>query len=409
MAGIKIILFLVILFVLVPSGVFAADINSTSYRHNVVISAGSENMTSPSYKMGVVSGVISKVINSSSYINRIGFFYTWKLANEQPCTSADQCEGGFCCSSLCKSSSCPSGDSSPAPSGGGAAAGGGGGGGGPLPTPIEEPKTKDFSVSPGSIKESVALGAAKMVAIAIKNTGNTALEASLNVAAISDFVFLSDTGFSLEAGKEKIIEANIVGKRLGSFIGEIEVTAGGIKKSVEVIIEVESGQVLFDAKIDIPPGYKEVEAGGELKAQITLLNVGPPRKVDVTVTYIIKDRQGNAVYDESETFAVETQASFTKSFKIPQNLKAGEYLAITEVRYENSFAVSSELFSIVPKEAGAAQKAVKLNTAVIFALVVLGVVALFVYLLMPKIKILKKRKPIFKKRKLKRGRKRAKR
>ena len=258
-------------------------------------------MSSPSYKMNIAVGIINRVINSTSFINRLGFFHTLLLANDQPCTTASQCEGGFCCSNLCKSSACPSPGGGETGGGGGAAAGAGagGGGGGPLPTPIEEPKVKDFSISPSSIKEHLALGTAKIKTVTIRNTGNTALSFSLSVATIDDFVFLSDSSFSLDPGQEKTVEANIIGKKLGSYIGEIEVTSDDTKKSISVVIEVESEQVLFDVKMDIPTAYKEVEAGKELKAQITLFNIGPARKVDVTPTYIIKDRRGNTIYEAS--------------------------------------------------------------------------------------------------------------
>ena len=392
MKKVKICIF-VFVFLLLPSSAFAAQINSTGYKQNVIVSVGGESVNSSSYKTSLAVGIINRVINSTSYVNRLGFFYTWKLANEQPCTAADQCEGNFCCSNKCKSSACPTEDSGGGGGGGGGAAaagGGGGGGGGPLPTLIEE-KKKDFSVSPSSIKQQIALGVAKTQSIRIKNTGNVALSFSLNVVTVNDFIFLSETSFSLEAGQEKTIEANIIGKKLGSYIGEIEVTADGIKKSISVIVDVESEQVLFDAKIDIPSGYKEVQAGSDLKTQITLLNVGPARKVDVTTTYIVKDKKGNVVYESTETFAVEKQTSFVKSFKVPKELQPGDYLAIIEVRYENSFAVSSELFKVLPKEEVTIQKVVKSNIALVAVFVVFaGLLFLFAYLMLPKIKIFKK-------------------
>lgn len=374
-------------FLLLCSLTLATKINSTSYKQSVIVSAGGENVTSASYKMNTAIGIINRIINSTSYINRLGFFHTILLADDQPCTSANQCEGGFCCSNLCKSSSCPV---PAAGGGGGGEAGSPGGGGGVIVEKVEEPKVKDFSVSPISTKEQLALGAEKTRTITIKNTGNTALSFNLNVITVGDFVSLSENSFSLEPGQEKGIEVKIIGKKLGSYFGEIEVIGDGVIKSIDIIIEVESEQVLFDAKIDIPSAYREVEAGGELKAQITLLNVGPPRKVDVTTTYIIKDRAGNAVYEASETFAVEKQKSFVKSFNIPKYLKPGDYLAIIEVRYEDSFAVSSELFRIVPKES-AVESAIKSNTVLMFVFgIFVGLMFLLLYLLIPKIRNLKK-------------------
>lgn len=393
MKQVRVMLIIILLLASLATTAFAAQMNGTSYNQNVIVSSAGENITGTSYKTSLAVGIIAKVINSTSFINMLGFFHTWLLANDQPCSSASQCQGGFCCSNLCKSSACPSpgvGDAGGTSGGGGGAAAGGGGGGGPLPTSTEEPKIRDFRISPGSIKEKLELGAAKTKTINLKNTGNTPLKFNLDVLTVDDFVFLSDSSFSLDSGEEKTVEANMIGKKLGSYIGEIEAKAGEIRKSISVILEVESEQALFDAKIDIPSAYKEVRAGGELKAQITLLNVGPPRKIDVTTTYIIKDRKGNAIYESSETFAVEKQASFVKSFKIPQSLQPGEYLAIIELRYENSFAVSSELFEVLPKKA-AAGILTKTNAALAFIfLVFAGLIFLLAYLLMPKIKVFEK-------------------
>ncbi len=390
MQKVKFSLSMLFVLLLLAFNAFAAKIDSANYKHTVAVSSGSEALSSSSYKTSTVIGIINGIINSTSYINKLGFFHMLLLADGQPCTSANQCEGGFCCSNSCKSSSCPT-EEAPSGGGGGAAAAGGGGGG-PLPTPIEEkePEIKDFSVSTSSIKEHIALGAAKTERFTVKNTGSTVFDFDLNVVTVNDFVFLSDSSFSLDAGEEKVIEANIIGKRLGSYFGEIEVIGDGIKKSVNVIVEVESEQVLFDVKIDIPSAYKEVKPGDEIKAQITLLNVGPARKVDVTTTYLIKDKRGTLIYESSETFAVEQQTSFVKSFKIPEDMQPGDYLMVVEVRYENSFAVSSELFSVVEKETifGKTTKTLKSKSIFAYAFIVfIGLMFLFLYLMLPKIKI----------------------
>lgn len=380
MKKLKIIFFLVFAFLLLVLSGFAAQMSSSNYRQNVIVSEGGENTTSSSYKMSIAVGIINSVLDSASYINKLGFFHLLLLADSQPCTANNQCEGGFCCSNLCSSSSCPVAAAAAGGGGGAAAAGGGGGAGFP------ELK-KDFSVSPSSIKEHIALGSTKTVPINIKNTGDLPLDFSLNVNTISDFVSLSDTGFSLDASQQKSVEASIIGKKLGSYIGDISVASDTIAKSVSVVVEVVSELVLFDVKVDIPQAYKEVEPGGELKVQITLLNVGPGKRVDATPTYIIKDKQGKVIYESTETFAVEKQASYARSFKMPKDLEPGDYLMIVEVRYENSFAVSSELFKVVPKQA-AVEKPARFNTAWLFAsMIFVGLVFLFMYLLVPRVKV----------------------
>lgn len=387
MKKVKLAIFLVFMLLFISFPVSAYQTNSSSYRQNVIVSEGGETSSSSTYTTSIAVGIINGIISSASYINNLGFFHFLLLADEQPCTSAGQCEGGYCCSSLCKSSACPTPAAQTTGTGSSGAGGGGGGGGGGINVSESESteKIKSFRISPSSIKEHIALGASKTTALTVENTGETALSFNLNVETIKDILFLSDSSFSLEPGKEKTVELNIAGKKLGSYLGQVIIKSGDIERPVDVIIEVESENVLFDAKIDIPPAYREVEAGGELKAQITLLNVGPPRKVDVTTTYTIKDRKGNVVYESSETFAVEKQTSFVKSFRVPKELQPGDYLAIVELRYENSFAVSSELFKVVPKGALAAKAFAgsKLTIALLIAALA-GLILLFTYLIIPK-------------------------
>jgi len=366
-------------FLLLAFSSFAAQMQSRNYKQNVIVSEGGDTTSGSSYKNSIATGIINGIVSSSSYINRLGFFHILLLADGQYCTSASQCEGGFCCSSSCASSSCPTAQGG---GGGGSVAAAAGGGGG-----FVEPQiVKDFSVSPISIQEKLNLGATATKAITIKNTGNTTLGFALSIVTVEEFVSLSETSFSLEPGQEKSITATITGSKLGSYFGEIKIVGDQIEKSISVVVDVESQQALFDVKVDIPSAYKKIEAGEELKTQITLLNIGPARKVDVLATYMIKDKRGNIIYESSETFAVEKQLSFVKSFKLPENLPAGDYLIIVEVRYQDSFAVSSELFSVVPKE-GIKVKALKPNITLLAFIVIMGLAFLFVYTLMPKIKV----------------------
>ena len=391
MKKLVIIIFLASIALLIPFYAFAAQMNSTSYKQNVIVSEGGANVSSSSYKSNLAVGIINWVINSTSYINKLGFFHTWLLADGQPCATASQCEGGFCCSSLCQSSACPSPSPSPSGGGGGEAAAGAGGGGAVNASaflPKKQETIKDFSLSTSSIKEHLALGAAKTQSFKIINTGNTALKLNLNVVTVNAFVFFSESSISLQPGEEKTVEANIVGKMLGSYLGEIQVTGSDITKSIDVVIEVVSEEVLFDAKMDIPPAYKEVGPGDNLKMQITLLNVGPARKVDVTTTYLIKDKYGNTLEESSETFAVEKQTSYVKTLKIPADAKHGDYLAIVELRYGKSFAVSSEIFKVAEKKSLIKEAITPAKSLAYIFIIFIGLLFLFVYLLVPKERIL---------------------
>jgi len=356
---------------------YAFQSNSSKFRHFTgTISTGGEISNSSSYKNYVATGIISGVVNSSAYKNFLGFFYTWLLADNQPCTSANQCQGGFCCSNLCKSSSCPVS----APSGGGGGGGGeeGGGGGG---SGFFLPTAEDFSISPGSVKLKLSLGETEERVLVVRNTGSAALTIPLVVEGVKEHMTLSDDIVSLGPGESADITLYFIGRNVGSFVGQIIARTSQIEKSIPIIIEVISELVLFDVKLDISKEYAEIEPGKELKAQITLLNVGAPEKVDVLAAYFIKDLRGNIIYEETETFAVEKQLSYRKSLPIHKTTIVGSYVAVIEVRYAKSFAVSSQLFRVVEKKESAIDDIILKNTSlmIFLSLILVSIISPLVY------------------------------
>ena len=356
---------------------YAFQSNSSKFRHFTgTISTGGEISNSSSYKNYVATGIISGVVNSSAYKNFLGFFYTWLLADNQPCTSANQCQGGFCCSNLCKSSSCPVS----APSGGGGGGGGeeGGGGGG---SGFFLPTAEDFSISPGSVKLKLSLGETEERVLVVRNTGSAALTIPLVVEGVKEHMTLSDDIVSLGPGESADITLYFIGRNVGSFVGQIIARTSQIEKSIPIIIEVISELVLFDVKLDISKEYAEIEPGKELKAQITLLNVGAPEKVDVLAAYFIKDLRGNIIYEETETFAIEKQLSYRKSLPIHKTTIVGSYVAVIEVRYAKSFAVSSQLFRVVEKKESAIDDIILKNTSlmIFLSLILVSIISPLVY------------------------------
>jgi len=357
MRNIKVLIFFFV-FIVAASTCYPYQSNSTNFRlFPLIISTGGEIINSSSYKNYVATGIINGLINSSTYINLFGFYHTWLLGDNQPCTLDSQCQGGYCCSNLCSSSACPAAAAAAA-AGGEAAAGGGG----------FFKKEKDYSVSPSSIKTKLTLGEITEKTLTIKNTGESNLTVSLTVEDINKFVSLSENTVDVEAGEQKEVTLKFIGNSVGGFVGQIIAIADDIVKSVPVIIEVITQLVLFDVKLDIPSEYSEVEPGDDLNAQITLLNVGAPEQVDVFATYFIKDLRGNIIYEETETFAVEKQISYLKSFNIHETMEPGSYVVVAEIRYVDSFAVSSQLFRVVEKKAFVGIESITKNTTLMIFL-----------------------------------------
>jgi len=213
--------------------------------------------------------------------------------------------------------------------------------------PVKRPApVKEFSLSLDSLKIKLVTDGSKKKELVITNTGNVKLDFSIDIKAVDDFLFISEKEFELDAGQYKSITIDIIaGAKYGIYTGEIVVKADGIEKIIPVVLEIVTRKRLFDVKIDIPAEYKEIYPGEKLKTQITLFNMIGGTS-DVLINYFIKNMEGYVVYEESETFAVEDQVSYTKEFDTGKDWQTGDYLVAIEVMYGNSYAVSSEIFKL---------------------------------------------------------------
>ena len=227
----------------------------------------------------------------------------------------------------------------------GAPTGGAGGGGGAGGIGFELVKERGLEVSKSLFKVDIISGKTKTKVLTITNTGEIELSIDIDIENIDEYLSLSDTAFDLYPAQSKTIILNFLGKETGTQIGNIMVKASGIRKAIPVIMNIESEDVLFDVKMDIPAEFRELKVGENLSTQVSLLSMGEPKKVDVFITYIIKDLNNNIISKDYETVAVEKELSFVKTFHTT-NLKPDRYVASIEVDYANSIAVSGSLFTI---------------------------------------------------------------
>ena len=249
---------------------------------------------------------------------------------------------------------------------------GGGGGGGALGSNIVIDKEK--------ILVSLKQGETKRGNFTVKNTGNKKMRMNLSVAAIGDLIKLNETNFELSPGESKTIGIDFIAREDTTpdlYMGKILVEEEGIEKEILVAIEVESNQPLFDVQVNIPKGYQQVLPGGELLATIKLYNLGKTGKVDVKVQYQIRDDKNNAVLDEEETVAVETQTSFVKEFQLPEGTKPGTYILYIKANYDDQVGSASVWFSV--KEKPFMQTDYFLYLLVILILIVLAAVFIIIY------------------------------
>ena len=198
---------------------------------------------------------------------------------------------------------------------------GGGGGGG-----ASAEKKADFSAEPNLFKVMLKKGETFKTEMKIKaiKAGNYNINSDLNQMTI-----FSDDAFSLKAGEEKIVYVTFISTedtKFDTYTGKIKIKTASSSQDIPFIIEIKSKKVLFDASLNIPAKYKEIKGGEELLLQLTLFNLGDAGKSDVFIEYQIKDFEGKDILKKEEMVAVETQASLSRTFQLPSDLKEGQYL-----------------------------------------------------------------------------------
>ena len=80
----------------------------------------------------------------------------------------------------------------------------------------------------------------------------------------------------------------------------------------------------FELSITIPDKYQEIQAGETLQFQIAIKNIEKAGRHDIRLDYQLK--KGSIILNSRrELKAVETQASFLSSIKVPEETPSGVY------------------------------------------------------------------------------------
>ena len=91
------------------------------------------------------------------------------------------------------------------------------------------------------------------------------------------------------------------------------------------LMEIAFVQGASNLEVSINDNYKDVLAGNDIWFTIKIANLEDTGRVDISLNYWISDDGNNIIAENKETMAVQTQASFVKTFNIPKDTKPGKY------------------------------------------------------------------------------------
>ncbi len=245
--------------------------------------------------------------------------------------------------------------------------GGGGGGGGAL--------LANFELEPEFITTSLFQQEGKSFDIKITNIGTTKINILTSVKNLSEMALLGEENITLNTGEEKIIHLYLYSLSetpQGVYFGEILFKSGIVKKSVKVVLEIKEREALFDIKVSVPPNYKVVNSGDNLKVLVDMLNVGLyGTPVDVRLYLYITDLNKILIYEASkEIIAVETNISVVRDLYVPSKTVPGTYLVLGEAKYTNITVTTYDTFTVVEKKYLRAS----------YFIIIIGVIALIIFI-----------------------------
>lgn len=308
---------------------YSGDVN---YDVSACLSISSATVSCTYASGGCASGYVCLAsIASSESIDR-------NLTNSHigPC---EEYNNKICCLATATSS----GSSGSSASSSSSSSGGGGGGGGAGAVSFQS----SFIEAPDGLSFSSVLEKADRKEFKIKNNLDKILVLEVETQGLDDYISI-EKSISLEPFEEKTINLIVAPLETGLLTGKIVFLYGSQRMEIPVVLNVMSEDFLFDAKIAVSQQQRRIIVGENLKTQVSLLQVGPHEKVDVTATYVIKDFSGNILLEDTETFFVLESKDFIKEFHT-DNLPPGKYIVGLEIFYPGAFATSSVQFEVLEK------------------------------------------------------------
>jgi len=233
-------------------------------------------------------------------------------------------------------------------SSGGSSGGSGGSGGGATGKAIGSIKV--LAIDQKLFNVQVKKGDQFKQTIRIKNTANYPIEVNLEEQDnLEDIIGFGESRFKINPLEEKGIEILIntgSGILPGIYIGEIYAHYNDITEKIQAVIEVESVKTLFDVALDIPLDYKKILPGKEFRIQATIFDISGLSS-DVNIEFFIRNSKGNNIIRESQVVRVQNQATFTKTFLIPEDTPLGEYIVGAVVKYKDSVGTATKRFDVI--------------------------------------------------------------
>lgn len=205
----------------------------------------------------------------------------------------------------------------------------------------------DFELSETFFSFEIKKGENYKKVITITNIGNKNLIIDVSVSLSKKFIFIDQENFTLKIGESKKINFDIFlpeKEETKVYTGTITFNSSDTKKIINFILDVKDKLPLFDIKTTVLGKY--VFPGGNVKADLVVLNLGDLKNIDVELEYFISGFDNKTYSLKKESVAINDSFKKKIFLETPKDVEIGSYLFHSKVSYENITANSYDTFFI---------------------------------------------------------------
>lgn len=241
-----------------------------------------------------------------------------------------------------------------------------------------------FEVNTFFLKVAIEKDKTMVSNLKISNLKNTGADFSLKLMNLGNLVHVNEPEFYLDAKQEKNIGIifNTNDSEPGVYLGELVITSGSEEKTIPVILEMQSQEVLFDTNVNLFP-QGDVIVGQKLNADIKIYDLSGAGRNKVNLAYSVQDFEEKTFFSDSEDLIVDGKLDYSKAINLPEKIKPGNYVLVVIVSYKNSVnsvGTSTTLFNVVEQKSSASQNGNLIFwIVIIFGIFFLVFLALFFY------------------------------
>ncbi len=149
-------------------------------------------------------------------------------------------------------------------------------------------------------------------------------------------------------------------------------------KEIPLVVDISDKDSPFEIEVTLQNG--EIAMGKDINFFLDIKVVKPIGRASVSISYEVKDLQGNSILKEQKEKTIEFSEIVIDNIGIPSFVEPGKHVLITKVDYQGKLAVTSEFFEVKENKVVIPTSFSSTNK-LFFILIIIAIIALLFTLL----------------------------